>query len=207
MELAFETIGNATVICHDNGPVLATDPWLEGPAYFGSWIRTHQIPEEQMVAIRACKFLWISHGHPDHLCPDSLAKLRDKEILLPDHYGHRIYNELSGQGFSVTILKDGVWTQLSDRLRVASVADINQDAILLIDLGGNLILDANDSRDLGVGDFVRRTAANFEQSFLLCLTGYGDADMINFFDEQGVRIPPPALKKEPLGPGILGLRR
>src|SRR4051794_31492460 len=36
-ELGFDTIGNATLIAYDGGPVLATDPWLDGPAYFGSW--------------------------------------------------------------------------------------------------------------------------------------------------------------------------
>ena len=87
MDLGFETIGNATVICHDRGPVLATDPWLGGSAYFGSWCLSHAFPEEQQESVRACKYLWISHGHPDHLHLESLERLRDKEILLPDHYG------------------------------------------------------------------------------------------------------------------------
>jgi hypothetical protein len=37
MDIGFETIGNATVVVHDDGPVLATDPWVRGSAYFGSW--------------------------------------------------------------------------------------------------------------------------------------------------------------------------
>jgi len=37
LDLGFETIGNACLICHDNGPVFATDPWIKGSAYFGSW--------------------------------------------------------------------------------------------------------------------------------------------------------------------------
>ena len=37
MQLGFETIGNATLIAFDEGPVLATDPWISGSAYFGSW--------------------------------------------------------------------------------------------------------------------------------------------------------------------------
>src|SRR3954452_12206658 len=41
MDLGFETIANATLICHDDGPLLATDPWLSGPAYFGSWGLAH----------------------------------------------------------------------------------------------------------------------------------------------------------------------
>ncbi len=47
LDLGFETIGNATLICHDGGPVLVTDPWLDGGAYFGSWTLSHEIPQEQ----------------------------------------------------------------------------------------------------------------------------------------------------------------
>ena len=197
MELGFETIGNACLICHDGGPVLATDPWIKGPAYFGSWTTSHEIPAEQLAHVRAAKFLWISHGHPDHLSQESLAELKDKEILLPDHFGGRIARELRELGYRVRILKDGVWTQLSPRIKVCSISDICQDAILLVDLGGRLLVDSNDAGDNGAGPFVRETVSRFPESFLLALTGYGDADMINYFDESGQRVPPPALKKEP----------
>ena len=73
-------MGNATLIAHDHTPVLATDPWLFGPAYFGSWVLTHEIPEEQLESIRACPYVWISHGHPDHLSMPSLETLRDATI-------------------------------------------------------------------------------------------------------------------------------
>jgi hypothetical protein len=202
MDLGFETIGNACLICHDRGPVLATDPWIKGSAYFGSWITSHEIPPEQLANIQACKYLWISHGHPDHLSPESLAELRDKEILLPDHYGGRIAKDLKAQGYRVRVLEDGVWTPLSDRLRVCSIGDVCQDAILLADLGGRLLVDSNDASDNGAGPFVRRTVSRYPESFLLCLTGYGDADMINFFDEQGRRIPPPSMKHEPFLDGL-----
>ncbi len=202
MDLGFETIGNATLICHDQGPVLATDPWIKGSAYFGSWITSHEIPPEQLANVKAAKYLWISHGHPDHLSPESLAELRDKEILLPDHFGGRIKDEQIAQGYRVRVLKDGVWTQLSPRLRVCSIGDYCQDAILLVDLGGRLLVDSNDASDNGAGAFVRQTVSRFPESYLLCLTGYGDADMINFFDEQGRRIPPPSMQHTPFIDGI-----
>jgi hypothetical protein len=208
MDLGFETIGNATVICHDRKPVLATDPWLDGPAYFGSWTLSHEIPAEQRAHVAACDYLWISHGHPDHLCPATLEKLRGKTILLPDHFGiggGRIQRELADQGHTLSVLRDGEWVRLSERLRVCSVADYNQDAALLIDLGGHLIVDANDVSDRGGGRFLRELARRYASSFLLCLTGYGDADMINVFDESGARIAPAAAAKEPVGPGIAGL--
>jgi L-ascorbate metabolism protein UlaG (beta-lactamase superfamily) len=87
MEAGFETIGNATLICYDRAPVLVTDPWIVGSAYFGSWILSHEIPEEQMSAIKSCEYVWISHGHPDHLSGESLDMLKNKKILLPDHVG------------------------------------------------------------------------------------------------------------------------
>jgi L-ascorbate metabolism protein UlaG (beta-lactamase superfamily) len=102
MNLGFETIGNATLIAHDAGPVLVTDPWIVGSAYFGSWTRSHEIPEEQMLAIRSCWYVWLSHGHPDHLGAESLALLRDKEILLPDHVGGASAATWSGRGSRCT---------------------------------------------------------------------------------------------------------
>ena len=53
MDLGFETIGNATVIVHDRAPVLATDPWLRGSAYFGSWTLGWAIPPQQLEAVLA----------------------------------------------------------------------------------------------------------------------------------------------------------
>ncbi len=205
MDLGFETIGNATLICHDGGPVLATDPWLAGDAYFGSWGLGHEVPAEQWASVKACKNLWISHGHPDHLSIATLEQLRDKVILLPDHIGGRIRRDLESMGFSTRVLPDGIWVELAPRLKVCWLSDYNQDAILLVDLGGRLLVDANDASDRGVGDFLQKTIARYRQSWLLCLTGYGDADMIHFFDEAGARVLPDAAMKVALGPGIAGL--
>ncbi|MGE3174051.1 MAG: MBL fold metallo-hydrolase [Planctomycetota bacterium] len=203
MDLGFETIGNACLIFHDNGPVLATDPWLSGSAYFGSWILSHQVPPEQQAHVAACKWLWISHGHPDHLSLPSLEKLRDKQLLLPDHHGSRVADDLRGMGFKVQVLRCGEWQQLTPRLRVACIANYNQDAVLLVDLDGHLIIDANDAGDRGARAFLQRELPRFsKQTFLACLLGYGDADMINFFDEQGNRVPPLAMQHQPVGPQV-----
>lgn len=213
MELGFETIGNATVICHDRVPVLATDPWITPQAYFGSWTLPHVIPPRQMEAIRQCKFIWFSHGHPDHLNPYSLGKFQNQKILIPSHFGDRIYMDLKSQGFDVTTLKDREWFTLSDRIRVLCIADYNQDAILLIDLGGDLIVNSNDAGYTGWERFVRRIVPEFNRTFRLAISGVGEADMCNFFDENGNRIEfLPDVADVELGEGIarhtdrLGLR-
>lgn len=202
MDLGFETIGNATLVVHDGGPVLVTDPWITGSAYFGSWTRSHVIPAEQLAAIRACPYVWLSHGHPDHLSGESLEALRAATLLLPDHVGGRIRKDLVEQGFRVRVLPCRAWVELSPRVHVACVADWNQDAVLLVDVAGRLVADLNDAGERGWGPFVRGIVRRHPESYLLRLSGHGDADMINKFDEEGRRIPPTAALKAPVGPAI-----
>lgn len=207
-DLAFETVGNATLIAHDRTPVLATDPWLSGSAYFGSWMLSHAIPEEQLASVRACPYIWVSHGHPDHLSMPSMATLKEATILLPDHVGGRIRDFLVEDGYQVRVLPDREWVPLSPRIRVCSIADVYQDAVLLVDLDGTLVINANDCNDHGYSPFVRREVRKHgRQAFLLQLCGYGDADMINYFDPDGNRIPPRAELQIPPGIAIANKMR
>jgi L-ascorbate metabolism protein UlaG (beta-lactamase superfamily) len=207
MELGFETIGNASIVCHDRRPILVTDPWLEGSAYFGSWILSHQIPPEQLEAIRRCEYVWYSHGHPDHLNAASFDAIRGAKILVPDHYGQRIFRDLKAQGLDVHVAPDRTWVPLSDRIRIQCISDYNQDAVLLIDIDGCLLINLNDAHERGWDRLVRKLAAGYERTVLLALTGYGDAYMINYFDESGAFVPPVAAQRLPVGPQIAELTR
>jgi hypothetical protein len=199
MDLGFETVGNATLVCHDRGPVIVTDPWIVGNAYFGSWGLSHEIPTETMESIKSCPYVWVSHGHPDHLSSASLALLRDKTFLLPDHVGGRIWDGLKERGFDVTVLKDRRWYSLSDRIRVLCIADYNQDAILMVDVGGSLIVNFNDASDHGWGGFVKRIIRKYRVSFHLQLSVCGDADMINIWRDDGTFIEPRSVRQRAAG--------
>ncbi len=196
----FETIGNATVLVYDDArPLLATDPWVEGSSYFGSWALSHEIPPAQKQAAKEAPFIWFSHGHPDHLNPDSLPHFVGRTILLPDHHGQRIKNDLEKMGHQVRVLPQKEWVTLSGKVRVQCIADYYQDAILLIDVNGRLLVNTNDAIDRGWGRRVRKTIKEFKTSFLLSLIGYGDADMINYFREDGTFIAPKAALRHPVG--------
>lgn len=200
--IGFETIGNATLICHDEAPILATDPWLSDTAYFGSWTLAHAVPAEQLANVFACKYIWLSHGHPDHLDAASLHQLCDKTILLPDHVGQRIYDGLLASGYDVHIVKDGEWLELSKHIRVMCLADYNQDATLLVDINGRLIVNFNDAKARGWEKVVRHVISQYDVSFMLKLFGYGDADMINIFGEDGSRLLKDLAIKYPVGEEI-----
>jgi hypothetical protein len=187
--LGFETIGNATLIAYDGPPILATDPWITGSAYFGSWSLSHAIPEEQRDAVLSARYVWFSHGHPDHLNPDSLPLFKQQQVLLPDHVGGRIATQLRQSGFQVQVLPDDEWVPLSPSIKVRCFPDKNQDAILLVDIGGKLVVNVNDSGDRG-SHRLTRIIRQYPRSFLLRPSGLGDATMINFFDESGQRVPP-----------------
>ena len=169
MNIGFDTIGNATIIAYDNRPVIVTDPWFDGSPYFGSWTLSHVIPEEQLRAIGACEYVWISHGHPDHLISDSLTQLREKKILLPTHRGSRIYEGLCEGGYDVHLLADNEWIQLSEHIRLLCFSDWNQDATLLLDVNGRLIVNMNDSSAIGW-----RIASGIVRSIVASACGEGE---------------------------------
>ena len=113
--IGFETIGNATVTCFDGDPVLSTDPWIEGTPYFGSWGHPIHIPQEQIDNIQKSKYIWLSHGHPDHINGQSFKYYRDATILIPDHSGDRIFDYFSSR-FKCIKLKSNEWFQISKNI-------------------------------------------------------------------------------------------
>lgn len=203
MKTYFETIGNATVIAYDNSkPVFVTDPWIQGGAYFGSWALSHEVPQDIKQNILDCPYVWFSHGHPDHLNPDSMNEFKGKTILLADHVNGRIHKDLTKLGFTTQILPERTWVQLSEKIKIMCICDYFQDAIILIDINGRLVVNTNDAIDRGWGRFVRKLIKSYKTSVLLSLFGYGDADMIHFYDQDGKFIEPKAAKRLPVGATI-----
>ena len=196
----FETIGSAIVIAYDDRPVLTTDAWIDGDAYFGSWGMDYEIPAPQMNAIRGAEYHWFSHGHPDHTNIASLPMLTKGEFLLSDHYGNRMERELRAAGYRVRVLPDREWVRLSKGIRVYSVANQNQDSLLLIDINGRLIINQNDSPEFGESIRIRRMAKQFREVYLLQLHGWGGADMLNLFDPSGRKLTSVAEKRRPIAP-------
>jgi hypothetical protein len=201
MDWGFETCGNATIVAYDGGSaVVATDPWIRGAQYFGSWTLPYQFTPRQQEQLAKVRYVWLSHGHPDHLNLESLEAFRDKILLVPLHRGDRIASDLRKLGFKVQDLPSGQWLELTPRVRLLSYADWNQDAALLIAFGNKCaVLNLNDGGALGTRARLRRELLAFPRRFVMRLINYGDADMMNYFTEEGERIKPIAGYPKPLG--------
>jgi len=197
--IGFETIGNATLTVFDNEPVLTTDPWIIGKPYFGSWDHAYEIPQQQLENIKKSKYLWLSHGHPDHIDEQSLDLLSSSTFLIPDHYGDRIFNYFKTK-FNCIKIKSNEWFQISKNVRIKSFADWNQDASLVVEiLGKDIIVNQNDGALLGWSKTINSIVKNYKNKFILKLLNWGDADMINIYDENHNFIEPMAAKKMPIG--------
>ncbi len=200
MGLAFETLGNATLVFYEGArPVLATDPWLTGTCYFGSWALDRPLTDTEMNAVLAAEYVWISHGHPDHFHLPSLALLpRDKKILLPDHYATDIKDYLEGAGFPVEVLGYRQWRRLSPGIRCLCLDNENQDAILIIEAGDSLVLDLNDSPLCGERRFIRKLVGRYDRrcTYLAALCS-NDADMFNIVGPDGHQVIDPPERRKP----------
>ena len=199
MSVTFETCGNAIIIVRVDGrPILATDPWLVGSCYFGSWMLDKPLTETQIRDIQSAEYVWISHGHPDHLHPDSLDMLPPgKRVLVPDHYHPEIHDMLVARGFEVQNLGYRKWFVLSPEVRICCVDNPNQDAILVVETGQGILINKNDSPFCGEFRFLRGLVRKWprERTYLAALCAI-DADMKNIVDAAGDRViePPSAYK-------------
>lgn len=201
----FETAGNAIcTIGNSDKPILTSDVWYEeNPAYYGSWSLSHRIPHLQREHIRQCEYIFISHGHPDHLNLPSLRRHKHQKILLAQHYGSRIANDLRRAGFQVLCLPDGKWIDIAKNIRVLTFCNELQDSALVTEVTEGearyLIVNLNDSFARGFKYELASLCRRYKHSFYLQLHGYGDADMINLYDSKSRFVPPFAKQKSPVG--------
>jgi len=188
--IGFETIGNATVTVFDEKPIISTDPWIFGNPYFGSWGHKYSIPSEQLDNIKNSKYLFLSHGHPDHIDPDSFELFKNKTLIVGDHYGDRIYNDLKVK-YDCIKLKSNSWFEVSKNIRIKSFADWNQDTSLIIEiLKKDVILNLNDAKARGWSGEIKKIIKAYRNKFLLKLVNEADADMINFYNHHNTFLPP-----------------
>ena len=73
-----------------------------------------------------------------------------------------------------------------------------QDTILLIKINNDLFINLNDAGPSYV-KLIKKISKNFKRRFLLSISGWGDADMINFYDQNDNFIEPLAANKHPVG--------
>ncbi len=97
--LKFSLHSHATMEITYRGESILFDPWLEGPAFFGSW-HLHPKPQVKAGDIKPTAIV-ITHPHPDHFHIPTLEKINKKTpIYFPSFPSRIIEKELDKLGFA-----------------------------------------------------------------------------------------------------------
>ena len=140
------SVGHACLEIETSGLRIVTDPWWTGPAYTNQWY-AWPTPQPAGLDTRPIDYLYLSHGHEDHLHADTLRTLRPgATALIPEFlvgsFGSYLRDEL---GFCQIIeLKHGRTVTLRRGLRVTCYVNVT-DSILVIEDGDRVLIDANDA--------------------------------------------------------------
>jgi CMP-N-acetylneuraminate monooxygenase len=145
--LTFQLHAHACLEIRYRGFTLLTDPWLNGPAFFGSWA-LYPPPRVDPQRLRP-DAIWISHEHSDHFHPQTLAAFpRSIPVYLPDFPNRRLPARLSALGFTdVRPMSFGETVELVEDLTLTCFepASLWNDTILLVEANGFRYLNLNDA--------------------------------------------------------------
>ncbi len=129
------------------GYTLLTDPWLDGPAFLGSWVQS-PAPDTDGTDLRPDAIL-ITHEHSDHFHEPTLRHFNKRTpVFVPDFPNERLPKRLAALGFTdVHRMRFGERTRLRKNWTLTSFepASYWNDAFVLVDVDGFRIFDINDA--------------------------------------------------------------
>ena len=78
IDLKISFVNHACLLIKTDSLSLVTDPWIIGSAFSTGWFLTYKTKKKDIKKIINSEFVFISHSHPDHLNPNSLIWLKNK---------------------------------------------------------------------------------------------------------------------------------
>lgn len=146
MDYRLKTLGHATLLLYENGkPLIATDPWLIGSAYWRSWWLEKYPTDEEFNEVKQVEHLYLTHSHPDHFHYPTIRKIGKKSTLHPRFPRYDVTEFMESEGFPVKILEPWQWYKLGNKVTIASIPVPIDDSILIIDTPNAYIANLNDS--------------------------------------------------------------
>jgi hypothetical protein len=142
---SLRTLGHATLIVSEGGrPLLATDPWLVGSTYWRSWWLDQYPSNEEIAAVAASRYVYVTHGHPDHYHLPSLRRLGNPSTLHPDFPDYDGPSVLRHRGIRAVVLLPGRWYEVTRECRIASIPVFADDSLLVVDTPYASVVNLND---------------------------------------------------------------
>jgi hypothetical protein len=188
--LKARTLGHACLALYRDGesPLLLTDPWLVGSAYWRSWWLQNYPSAEEIDWLARSAHVYVTHEHPDHFHMPTIRRLGSGPAYLFPALAERGYLDyLTARGYRAESVEPLRWRPIGAGLSILSIPVWNDDSLLLIDTPNALILNLNDAKPLPpVLRAIRRVADRIAKPRVL-LCSYSPASLVNsFLDGNGI---------------------
>ncbi len=116
-------LGHAQLFVNAAGKSLLMDPWFAEPVFGGAWFRYPPPPYENASTVQKPDWLVLSHIHPDHSGPGTLAQFpKDQPTLAMPFASNALKRRLARAGFTnVRWLEPWETVELSPGLKITFV--------------------------------------------------------------------------------------
>ena len=135
-------IGHASILIETHGIRILSDPWWSGPCFGAQWW-TYPRPNIDPLAQRV-DYIYVSHGHHDHLHPGTLRTLDRNAVCLVSG-GIDIAPALRSLDFRVIELDDDSIRELTPGVRCRIIETHADDTLFVVDDGESVCVNLNDS--------------------------------------------------------------
>ena len=170
-------VGHASILVEEKGVSVLSDPWWRGPCFGAQWWNKPEPAIELLADRPPPDYIYISHGHHDHLHPGTLKSLdRRSKVLVARELD--IAEGIRHLGFEVMELDADKSYPLSDDLTASLWPTHSDDTLLALEGATETCLNLNDALHSAPRDvqsrFIDKLNERFpDPDYVFC--GYGIA--------------------------------
>lgn len=136
-------IGHAALLIEAAGVTILTDPWWRGPCFGAQWWN-YPPPNVSSVEGRRIDYIYVSHGHHDHLHPGTLRTLNSSGKVLVSRQLD-IAPSVRELGFEVIEIGDNDALPLGSGVTCRVMGTHGDDTLMAIDDGQEVCINLNDA--------------------------------------------------------------
>ena len=132
-------IGHASVLVEAGGIAILSDPWWRGPCFGAQW---WNYPLPCVSAIEDCQidYIYVSHGHHDHLHPGTLRTLSKHAKVLVSAKTE-LASSIRELGFDVIEMNDG---------QIVTLGNLGVSCCIMNTHGGDTLMTISDGTEVCV---------------------------------------------------------
>lgn len=136
-------IGHAAILVEARGVRILSDPWWEGPCFGAQWW-LHPAPWLEPLGQAPPDFIYISHGHSDHLHAGTLRRLPKSAKVIVSAEGDTA-EPIRQMGFDVLTLDPRERREIADGVHVEIAPTYGDDTLMVVGDGEETCINLNDA--------------------------------------------------------------